>query len=68
MHGNNWILLIIAVILLANAVHGLITGRASLAAAPFKRSERPFLYWSAIVFSGIFGLGSLLALMYTLLH
>lgn len=68
MRGNHWILLIGGVVFLANAVRGLMTGRASVFVAPFERSTQPVMYWSAIVFSSILGLGGLVTFVYTLLR
>lgn len=66
MRGHSWILLIGAVVLIANAVHGLVTGKASLAVAPYKRTDNPYAYWIAIVFSSVLGLGGLVTFVYTL--
>jgi len=66
MNGNHWILLIGGVVFLANAIYGLRTGRASVFVAPFERSEQPGMYWSAIVFSAVLGVGSLVTFIYDL--
>jgi hypothetical protein len=66
MKGNHWVLLIGGVVFLGNAIHGLRAGRASVFVAPFERSEQPGMYWGAIVFSAVLGLGSLVTFAYDL--
>jgi len=58
--NNPWVLLLMGVVLLASAVHGLVTGRASLfVPGGFTRSENPFQYWSAIIALSIGGVWTL---------
>jgi uncharacterized membrane-anchored protein len=59
--NQNWLLLAIAVVLLINAIYGLITKKASMTAAPFNRADHPIFYWSAIVVSSVLGIGCLAA-------
>ena len=56
-----------AVVLLGNAVHGMMTGRSStIIPGGFKRSEHPVQYWSSIIIYCVLGTGSLFILVTSL--
>lgn len=63
---QNGLFLAMAVVGLFSAIRGLKKGEASNFAEPFKRSEHPMQYWSAISMSLIVGIGGLMALIISL--
>lgn len=66
MDKLHWFLLLIAAVFLGNVIYGLRTGKASVFVAPYERSDSPYGYWMAIIFSGVLGGASLVVFIYDL--
>jgi hypothetical protein len=62
VHRGNlptWALLLMVAFLFYNALNGMATGKAILFSRTVRRSEDGYLYWWAVVVSGMLGIAGI---------